>query len=172
MAQDIFGLTDERLLAQLPYTPDINERNWPTDIGQCTAVINNVDTLRLCKFQQRLRGGLTTNSLFTGLNNNNGTELLLLNFGTSIDQIDSPRIFWNQTIAPVGTSADGCSSGCEGLAINIETSQTNLGGSDIQVRLTHSGVRIIAVRSAPIGMMSRSCSISQGQRPLSARRCR
>ncbi len=138
-AQDVLGLTSQRLNGLLPYTVDPNEANWPTDLAACTGVINNVSTLRLCKVQQNLRGMITTDSMLTA-DSTGQTRIFLLNFSTAIEQIDPSRILWNQRIAPVSSSDAGCGSGCQGLGINILTGQTNYPGSSVQVRLTHSGV--------------------------------
>ncbi|MBI1297487.1 hypothetical protein GC175_21320 [bacterium] len=138
-AVDMLGLTNERLNGLLPYTVDPSAANWPTDVAGCSGVINEISTLRTCLLQQNLRGMVTTNSAVTG-DSIGQTRLLLLNFATSMEQIDPSRILWNQRIAPVSTTAPGCGSGCQGLGINLITEQSNYPGSSVQVRLTHSGV--------------------------------
>ncbi|MEM7533374.1 MAG: choice-of-anchor Q domain-containing protein [Chloroflexota bacterium] len=138
-AQGILGLTNARLNGLLPYTPNTGSLNWPTDIPGCTQVINNADILRRCLVQQNLRGLLTTDPILTG-DQNSGTQLLLLNFATSLEMIDPARFYWNQRIAPISSDTAGCGSGCQGLGINIITSQSSYPADSVQIRLTHSGV--------------------------------
>lgn len=141
VAEDLWGLSDDNLNELLPFTPDINSPTWPSDLPDCgpfPITISDMETLRYCFFQERLRAVVIANADVRVLANNDNLpaagESIYFNFNTQLEDVVELGDFgrWNIRIA----DSDDC-AGC-GVAVNIAVREAYT-GRPVSVYLTHQG---------------------------------
>lgn len=139
IAEDIWGLTDQKISGMLPFKPDPASQTWPADLCG-TAEINDAATLRHCLFQERLRQTILTDSQLGEVLNDDtllgDDQSIYFAFDTQLERdVEQGELFrWNIRIAPPGPCGSGT---CNGVRARIVTQQAI--NHAITVRLTHQG---------------------------------